>query len=60
MILVINGSPMTDGNLHRMLQFIADCSGCETEMLHLASLDIAPCYSCGQGTEAGTEALHAR
>ena len=46
MILFINGSSRRDGNLHRMLRFIADGTGCDTEMVHLPSLKIAPCRSC--------------
>ena len=46
MILLVNGSPQIEGNLHRMLRFIAYGMGCETELVHLATLDIAPCRGC--------------
>ena len=46
MILVINGSPQIEGNLHRMLRFIAEGKGYDAEYVHLPSLDIAPCRAC--------------
>lgn len=46
MILVINGSPKPQGNLHRMLEKIARDSGQAYEMVHLAELHINPCRGC--------------
>jgi len=46
MILVVNGSPQIEGNLHRMLRFIAEGTGHDAESVHLPSLDIAPCRAC--------------
>ncbi len=46
MILLINGSPKPQGNLHRILEKIARDSGAEYEMIHLAKLRINPCVGC--------------
>ena len=46
MILVVNGSPQREGNVHRMLRFIAEGTGRDTEYVHLSTLDISPCRAC--------------
>ena len=43
MILVINGSPKPQGNLHRMLDKLARDTGQPYEMERLAQLNIRPC-----------------
>lgn len=46
MILVVNGSPQPQGNLHRMLEKIARESGKSYEMVNLGNLSIEPCKGC--------------
>jgi multimeric flavodoxin WrbA len=46
MILVVNGSPQPQGNLHRMLDQIARGAGKPYEMVRLADLTIMPCKGC--------------
>ena len=46
MILVINGSPKPHGNLHRMLDKVAQDTGQPYEMVRLAQLNIRPCIGC--------------
>ncbi len=46
MLLVINGSPKPHGNLQRMLEKIAEDSGKDYEIIHLAKLKINPCLGC--------------
>lgn len=46
MILLINGSPKPNGNLHRMLEKVAFGTGLDYEMIHLARLRINPCMGC--------------
>jgi multimeric flavodoxin WrbA len=46
MILLINGSPKPNGNVHRMLEKIAVDTGLDYEMIHLARLKISPCLGC--------------
>jgi multimeric flavodoxin WrbA len=46
MILIINGSPQPQGNLHRMLEKIAVDTGYPYEMVQLARLTIEPCKGC--------------
>lgn len=43
MILVINGGPKLQGNLHRMLEKIARNIGYDYEMVHSAKLKLNPC-----------------
>jgi NAD(P)H-dependent FMN reductase len=46
MILVVNGSPQPQGNLHRMLEKIARDTGRPYELVQLANLSIEPCKGC--------------
>jgi putative NADPH-quinone reductase len=46
MILVVNGSPHPQGNLHRMLEKIAQDTGRQYEMINLAELVVDPCMGC--------------
>lgn len=46
MILVINGSPKSNGNLHRMLEKVARDTGRDYEVIHLSRLRINPCVGC--------------
>lgn len=46
MILLINGSPKPHGNIHRMLEKVAQDSGMGHEVIHLARLKINPCLGC--------------
>lgn len=46
MILLVNGSPKLNGNLHRMLEKIAFETGLDYEMIHLSRLKINPCMGC--------------
>jgi NAD(P)H-dependent FMN reductase len=46
MILVVNGSPQPQGNLHRLLEKIAGGTGKPYELVHLADLTIGPCKGC--------------
>ncbi len=48
MILVINGSPRIKGNLHRMLVKVAEDTGEDYELIHLAKLRISPCRGCAK------------
>lgn len=46
MILVVNGSPTPQGNLHRMLEKIAEDTNEDYELVNLAGLTIGPCRGC--------------
>ncbi|MGA7577827.1 MAG: flavodoxin family protein [Desulfobaccales bacterium] len=46
MLLVINGSPKPHGNLSRLLEKIAEATGADYEIIHLAKLQIHPCLGC--------------
>ena len=48
MVLIVNGSPQLQGNLHRMLEKIARDSGQPHELIHLSKLKIRPCLGCVQ------------
>jgi NAD(P)H-dependent FMN reductase len=45
-ILLINGSPKPNGNVHRMLEKIAVDTGESYEMVRLSTLKINPCTGC--------------
>ncbi len=46
MLLVINGSPKPHGNLLRLLEKVAEDTGKDYEIIHLAKLKINPCLGC--------------
>ncbi len=46
MILVIDGSPKPHGNMERMLEKVANDTGKDYEIVHLAKLKIHPCVGC--------------
>jgi multimeric flavodoxin WrbA len=46
MVLIVNGSPKPNGNLHRMLEKVAVGIGEDYEIVHLAKLKIHPCMGC--------------
>jgi len=46
MILLINGSPKPDGNVHRILEKIGRDIGEDYELIHLSKLKIHPCTGC--------------
>lgn len=52
MILLVNGSPKPNGNLHRMLEKIALDTGVDYDMIHLPRLKINPCMGCVKCAES--------
>ena len=57
-IVGISGSPRKGGNTEQCLQeALSACSGCETELIRLAGLEIAECDGCDRCKKEGTREL---